>query len=166
MPEPTALRVNGAPVTATTEPRTSLARVLREQLRLTSVKLACERGECGACTVLVGGVPRMSCVTPARLVRGEVVTAEGLGEEAADLQAAFADHGAFQCGFCTSGQLVHAAAILRGPLPAGEDLAPHVRQRLAGNICRCTGYNGLVDAVCAVAGRRASGTSESVGTAS
>jgi aerobic-type carbon monoxide dehydrogenase small subunit (CoxS/CutS family) len=154
MPEPTALRVNGAQVTVTTEPRTSLARVLRDQLRLTSVKLACERGECGACTVLIDGVPRMSCITPARLVRRDVVTAEGLGEEARDLQAAFADHGAFQCGFCTSGQLVHAAAILREELPAGADLEPFVRQRLSGNICRCTGYNGLVDAVCAVAEER------------
>jgi carbon-monoxide dehydrogenase small subunit/xanthine dehydrogenase YagT iron-sulfur-binding subunit len=154
VPEPTALRVNGAETTVTTEPRTSLARVLRDQLRLTSVKLACERGECGACTVLVDGVPRMSCITPARLVRGEVVTAEGLGEETEQLRGAFADHGAFQCGFCTSGQLVHAAAILREPLPAGEDREAYVRQRLAGNLCRCTGYNGLVDAVCAVAERR------------
>lgn len=154
MPEPTALRVNGAEVTVMTEPRTSLARVLREQLRLTSVRLACERGECGSCTVLIGGVPRMSCIALARLVRGEVVTADGLGEEAHHIQAAFADHGAFQCGFCTSGQLVHAAAILRDPLPTGEDLEPYVRQRLSGNICRCTGYNGLVDAVCALAEER------------
>lgn len=154
MPRTTALRVNGEEVTVTAGPRTSLARVLREQLRLTSVKLACERGECGACTVLIDGAPRMSCITPAPLVRGEVVTAEGLGEEVRDLQAAFADHGAFQCGFCTSGQLVHAAAILRGPLPTGDRLEPYVRERLSGNICRCTGYNGLVAAVCELARER------------
>ncbi|GGP13353.1 (2Fe-2S)-binding protein [Nonomuraea glycinis] len=151
----TDLVVNGERVTVRADARTSLARVLREQLRCTSVKLACERGECGACTVLVGGVPRMACVTPARLVGREVVTAEGLGEEARDLQEAFADHGAFQCGFCTAGQLVHAVAVLRGPVPGGAELEPYVRRRLSGNICRCTGYNGLVDAVCAVAEARA-----------
>lgn len=144
------LRVNGAPVEATARPRTSLAEVLREQVGLTSVKLACERGECGACTVLIGGQPRMSCITPAHLVRQDVTTAEGLADEVGALREAFADRGAFQCGFCTSGHLVHAAALLREGLPTDIDPEAHVRHRLSGNICRCTGYNGLVDAVCAV----------------
>ncbi|MEU0480497.1 2Fe-2S iron-sulfur cluster-binding protein [Streptosporangium sp. NPDC006013] len=148
--------VNGTTRAACTAPGTTLASVLRDQLGLTSVKLACERGECGACTVLVGGRPRLSCVTLAVLVDEEVTTAEGLAEESADLRAAFADRGAFQCGFCTPGHIVHATALLRSGLPAApERAAPRVRRELSGNICRCTGYAAIVEAVCETARLRA-----------
>jgi aerobic-type carbon monoxide dehydrogenase small subunit (CoxS/CutS family) len=152
------LRANGSTAEVVVSAGTTLAGVLRDQLGLISVKLACGRGECGACTVLVDGRPRMACVTLAGLVTGEVSTAEGLAEETADLRAAFADRGAFQCGFCTPGQIVHAAAILRGPLPdQPADRQRWVRSRLSGNLCRCTGYAAIVDAVCAVADRREAG---------
>jgi aerobic-type carbon monoxide dehydrogenase small subunit (CoxS/CutS family) len=146
--------VNGAVRPVRVMPGTTLATMLREQFGLTSVKLACERGECGACTVLVGGRPRMSCVTLATLVDEDVTTAEGLAEETADLRAAFADGAAFQCGFCTPAHVVHAAALLRAGLP-GDEAAAYCRRMLSGNICRCTGYTAIIEAVCATARRRA-----------
>jgi aerobic-type carbon monoxide dehydrogenase small subunit (CoxS/CutS family) len=134
--------------------RTTLGSALRDQLGLTSIKLACERGECGACTVLVRGRPRMACITLAQLV-DDVETLEGLVQESADLRAAFADAGAFQCGFCTPGQVVHATAILRTGLSEDvEECKSQVRHALVGNICRCTGYQGIVDAIAAVAAER------------
>jgi len=155
-PVVTGLRVNGAAVEVAAPAGSPLAGVLRDQLGLTSVKLACGRGECGACTVLVGGQPRLACITLVGTVTGEVTTAEGLVAEAADLRAAFADHGAFQCGFCTPGQIVHATAILRGPVPAEPaERNRWLRSRLSGNLCRCTGYTPIVEAVSAVAQRRA-----------
>nr|WP_218891275.1 2Fe-2S iron-sulfur cluster-binding protein [Actinomycetospora corticicola] len=133
----------------------SLATVLRDQLHLTAAKVACGRGECGACTVLIGGRPTMSCITPAALVREPVETSEGLAEESRDLRARFADTGAFQCGFCTPGQVVHACALLRAGLPTDDEAGrDHVRQALSGNICRCTGYQAIVESVCAVARER------------
>jgi aerobic-type carbon monoxide dehydrogenase small subunit (CoxS/CutS family) len=162
------MRANGSAVEVMVAAGTTLASVLRDQLGLISVKVACGRGECGACTVLIDGRPRMACVTLAGLVTAEgttaegstaeVTTVEGLAEETAELRASLADHGAFQCGFCTPGQVVHAAAILRGPLPdQPERRRQWVRSRLSGNLCRCTGYTGIVDAVCAVAERRDGG---------
>lgn len=149
------LLVNGRAVEA--EAGRPLARVLREDLDLTAAKLACGRGECGACTVLVDGRPTMSCVTAAGLVRGPVETLEALAEEVTDLREEFADAGAFQCGFCTPGQLVHAAALARraADLVEEPDLPAAVRARLSGNICRCTGYQAITAAVCAVLERRA-----------
>lgn len=154
------LNVNGAVEPVRVAPGTVLATLLREQPGLTSVKLACERGECGACTVLVGGRPRLSCMTLAELVEEEeMTTAEGLADETADLRAAFADAGAFQCGFCTPGHIVHAAALLRAGLPGdAAEAASHCRHALSGNICRCTGYAAIVDAVCATARCRAGAT--------
>jgi aerobic-type carbon monoxide dehydrogenase small subunit (CoxS/CutS family) len=157
-PRDQELRVDGTARSVLVGPRTSLAEVLRDQLDIVTPKVACGRGECGACTVLVDGQPRMSCITLAALVSGEVTTTAGLNDETEDLRAAFADFGAFQCGFCTSGQLVHAAAVLREPLPV-DGRAEHVRARLSGNICRCTGYNGIVAAVCHVADVRERGSS-------
>jgi aerobic-type carbon monoxide dehydrogenase small subunit (CoxS/CutS family) len=148
----TRLRVNGRDVDAEVAPGDSLLDVLRDRLRLTGAKEACGRGECGACTVLVGGTPVMSCVTLAMLVRGDVTTVEGLAEEARDLREAFADAGAFQCGYCTPGQIVRAAALLRQGMPAGEHA---VRFEMSGNICRCTGYTQIIDAVLSTARRRA-----------
>lgn len=150
------ITVNGRTGDAAAPPGTVLATVLRERFGATSVKLACERGECGACTVLVAGRPRLSCVTPVELVDGEVTTAEGLAEESADLRAAFADLGAFQCGFCTPGQVVHSTALLRAGLPADAERARALaRAELSGNICRCTGYAAIIEAVCATARARA-----------
>ena len=150
----TRMLVNGSEQEVSTKPTTMLAEVLREQLGLTSVKVACGRGECGACTVLVEGRPTMSCVTPARLA-DDVTTSEGLAEESADLRESYADHGAFQCGFCTPGQIVHASALLRTALPAEPDeLRDAIRTALSGNVCRCTGYQAIVEAVAAVAGER------------
>ena len=146
------LRVNGLDVDVDVAPGDSLLHVLRDRLRLTGAKEACGRGECGACTVLVDGIPVMACVTLAMLVRGEVTTIEGLADEARDLREAFADAGAFQCGYCTPGQIVRATALLRQGTPAGEQA---VRFEMSGNICRCTGYTQIVDAVLAAARRRA-----------
>lgn len=149
------LVVNGREVVAPAS--RSLAAVLREDLDLVAAKVACGRGECGACTVLVDGRPTMSCVTAAGLVRGPVETLESLADEVTDLREEFADTGAFQCGFCTPGQLVHAAALARRAteLVAEPDLPTAVRTRLSGNICRCTGYQAITGAVCAVLRRRA-----------
>ena len=147
------MRVNGSDVDVEVVPGDTLLRVLRERLRLTGAKEACGRGECGACTVLVDGTPIMSCVMLASLVRGEVTTIEGLAEEARDLREVFADTGAFQCGFCTPGQIVRASALLRD-MPAADERT--VREQMSGNVCRCTGYTHIVDAVLATARRRES----------
>lgn len=151
------LDVNGVPTDVTVDGATTLANVLRDQLGLTATKVACGRGECGACTVLLGGRPVMSCVTPAALVREPVETLEGVADEVTDLREEFTDRGAFQCGFCTPGQLVHGAALTRAAedLADVEDLPGRVRQQLSGNICRCTGYQAITSAVCTVIARRA-----------
>ncbi|MEJ2864033.1 (2Fe-2S)-binding protein [Actinomycetospora flava] len=158
MSQPHTLVVNGETVEVdaiTMAGMPSLATVLRERLGLTAAKVACGRGECGACTVLVGGRPVMGCITPALLVREPVETSEGLAAESADVRACFADTGAFQCGFCTPGQVVHATALLRAGLPPGEEERhAHVRHALSGNICRCTGYQAIVESVCTVADAR------------
>jgi len=159
------LSVNGEAHEVDCEPADPLLSVLRDHLGLTAAKLACGRGECGACTVLIDGRPRMSCITPVGLA-GDITTLEGLVEESADLRAEFAERGAFQCGFCTPGHLVHATALLRAGLPADDDRRRDaVRHALTGNICRCTGYQAIVEAVCATAAARVGGsaaTTESV----
>jgi aerobic-type carbon monoxide dehydrogenase small subunit (CoxS/CutS family) len=151
------LRVNDREAEVTVPPGTRLLDVLRDHLGLTGVKEACGRGECGACTVLIDGQPIMSCLVLSETVVGEVRTIEGLADEFADLRAAFADHGAFQCGFCTPGQIVRAAALLNEEWPATRsEREAFVRQSMSGNICRCTGYTGIVDAVIAAAETRLS----------
>jgi aerobic-type carbon monoxide dehydrogenase small subunit (CoxS/CutS family) len=157
-PQVTELLVNGESRSVQLRSGTTLLEVLRHQLRLKGAKEACGRGECGACTVLIEGMPVLACLTLAMRVRGSVTTVEGLSQEIADLRAAFADSGGFQCGYCTSGHLVHAAAILRAGLPADRVQAEQlVRHQLSGNICRCTGYTGIVEAVLTTAEyRRAS----------
>ena len=146
------LRVNGRDVDAEVAPGDSLLDVLRDRLRLTGAKEACGRGECGACTVLLDGTPVMACITLAMLVHGEVTTIEGIAEEARDLREAFADAGAFQCGYCTPGQIVRASALLKD---GGALSERGVREQMSGNICRCTGYTQIVDAVLSTARRRA-----------
>lgn len=138
------LEVNGEKVRVDVVPDTTLLEVLRTQLRLTGAKPACEVGECGACTVLVSGRPVLACVVLAQRVRGPVTTVEGLGSDADPLRAAFADDGGFQCGYCTPGQIVHGYALVCDE----RDLSQaQLRHALSGNVCRCTGYQGIVEAV-------------------
>lgn len=150
-------RVNGEPRGVSITPGARLIDVLREDLGLTGTKEACGRGECGACTVLLDGRPVVSCLVFAETVgEREVMTIEGLAESQADLRAAFADCGAFQCGFCTPGQIVRGAALLDEAWPV--ELAERerfVRHAISGNLCRCTGYAGIVQALCLTRARRA-----------
>lgn len=130
-------------------PDARLIDVLRDQLGLTGTKEGCGRGECGACTVLVDGDPVLACITLARRVSGSVETVEGVAEEGRRLREAFARRSAFQCGFCTPGQIVRGVALLRDGLPEDEQ---ELRCAISGNICRCTGYEGIVDALQDAAG--------------
>jgi len=143
-----ALRVNGREHEVRVEPRRTLADLLREDLRLTGTHLGCEHGVCGACTVLLDGEPVRSCLMFAVQAHGHSVeTVESLA--GADgtltrLQQAFHEHHALQCGFCTPGILMTLSAALRqGPLRSEDE----VREALSGNLCRCTGYQQIVDAV-------------------
>jgi aerobic carbon-monoxide dehydrogenase small subunit len=149
-----ALKVNGRPVSGEAEPRMSLADFLREELRLTGTHLGCEHGVCGACTVLVDGAAVRGCLMFAVQAEGaEVTTVEGLAPEGElnDLQQAFRQHHALQCGFCTPGLLTTAhAALLENPAPTEDE----VRAAISGNICRCTGYIGIVEAIMATARAR------------
>jgi carbon-monoxide dehydrogenase small subunit len=143
--------VNGRAVTATVEPRLTLADFLRDRLRLTGTHLGCEHGVCGACTVLADGAAIRSCLVFAIQMQGAAVTTvEGLtpdGGGLSDVQEAFrAEHG-LQCGFCTPGFVVSVTAFLdANPEPSAEQ----IRDGLSGNLCRCTGYQGIVRAVQAV----------------
>ncbi len=141
------LQVNGTAVAAEVEPRTSLADFLRDTLRLTGTHIGCEHGVCGACTVIVNGAAVHSCLMLAVQAEGEkVITVEGLSNDDAltPLQAAFRKHHALQCGFCTPGMLTTAHALLSHEPNADAD---RVREVLAGNLCRCTGYIPIVEAV-------------------
>ncbi len=142
------LRVNGELREATVEPRMTLADMLREKLHLTGTHLGCEHGVCGACTVLVDGAAVRSCLAFGVQVDGaEVTTVEGLAGpdgELSAVQSAFRDCHGLQCGFCTPGFLVSVTAFLRDcPNPTDEE----IRQALSGNLCRCTGYQGILRAV-------------------
>ncbi|HEV2009930.1 MAG TPA: (2Fe-2S)-binding protein [Candidatus Limnocylindria bacterium] len=142
------LRVNGESHTVAAEPHHTLLEVLREELQLTGTKHGCELGECGACTVLVDGVPVLSCLTlPAQMDHGaEVMTVEGLASRATlhPLQTAFADEGAAQCGYCTPGMLMVAKALLdANPRPSRDEIA----HAISGNLCRCTGYTAIYEAI-------------------
>jgi aerobic carbon-monoxide dehydrogenase small subunit len=144
---PVTLTVNGAEVSAAVEPRTHLADFLRDQLLLTGTHLGCEHGVCGACTVLLDGEPARACIVYAATCGGrDVRTIEGLSDDpiAAALRAAFTAEHALQCGYCTPGMLVTARDIVRRLPKADED---RIRRELAGNLCRCTGYNGIVRAI-------------------
>jgi aerobic-type carbon monoxide dehydrogenase small subunit (CoxS/CutS family) len=157
-----ALRINGRAVEPGAGPGATLLSLIRETLGLKGTKESCGRGECGACTVLVDGRPVMSCIQFVAVTDGDVTTIEGLADESRDLREAFAEFGGFQCGFCTAGQVVHATAVLR-ELAANpvKDPEKFVRHRLSGNICRCTGYNGIVEAVLQTHRRRTSSRKES-----
>lgn len=144
-------RVNGTGYDAIVTPNMTLSELLRDQLELTGTKESCQVGECGACTVLVDGKPALSCCTLAIAVRDkEILTIEGLadGDVLHPLQQAFIDNGAVQCGFCTPGQIMMSLALFNeNPDPTREE----VKQWLGGNLCRCTGYVKIVDAVVAAA---------------
>jgi carbon-monoxide dehydrogenase small subunit len=141
------LRVNDRDVTVTVEPRTTLADCLRDELRLTGTHLGCEHGVCGACTVLLDGIAVRACLMLAVQAEGRAVTTiEGLSHRDAltPLQAAFRRHHALQCGFCTPGMIVTAHALLSEEPDADAD---RIREVLSGNLCRCTGYVPIVEAV-------------------
>src|SRR5712672_3110814 len=142
----TRFDVNGKPVEVTVEPRMTLADCLRHVLRLTGTHLGCEHGVCGACTVLVNGEAVRACLMLAVQANGErVVTIEGLsGDDLSPLQASFRKHHALQCGFCTPGFITTAHALLTSEPDANEE---RIRDVLSGNLCRCTGYVPIVEAV-------------------
>jgi carbon-monoxide dehydrogenase small subunit len=144
---PVQFEVNGKPVSVEVEPRTSLADCLRNQLRLTGTHLGCEHGVCGACTVIVDGEAVRSCLMLAVQAEGsKVTTVEGLSRDdgLTPLQTAFKKHHALQCGFCTPGVLTTAHALLSEEPDASEE---RVRSVLSGNLCRCTGYIPIVEAI-------------------
>ena len=141
------LRVNGESARLETDPRSTLLDTLRERLGLTGTKKGCDRGQCGACTVHVDARPVLSCLTLAASLDGaDVTTIEGLagGEELHPMQQAFIDHDGFQCGFCTSGQIMSAVALVQEG-HAGSD--EEIREHMSGNICRCSAYPFITDAI-------------------
>ena len=151
------LTVNGEPCSADVAGRTQLAELLRDHLHLTGTHLGCEHGVCGACTVLMDGKPIRSCITYAQACEdANVVTVEGLGDDPVGraLREAFARHHALQCGFCTPGMLIAAWDIVTRLAPTDET---EIRRELSGNLCRCTGYMGIVAAVHDVARQRRAG---------
>jgi xanthine dehydrogenase YagT iron-sulfur-binding subunit len=156
------LQVNGVRRTIGVDPRLSLLDLLRERLGLTGSKKGCDHGQCGACTVLIDGRRALSCLALAVAQEGaDITTVEGLagGEELHPLQAAFIAHDAFQCGYCTPGQLCSAVGMLaeRGPSAVTAELtgepeltAEEIRERMSGNLCRCGAYPNIVTAIAEV----------------
>jgi aerobic-type carbon monoxide dehydrogenase small subunit (CoxS/CutS family) len=144
------LTINGVTRATASAPVTPLLTILREELNITGAKPGCEQGGCGACTILVDGEPRRACLLPVGTLEGvEITTVEGLGSprELAPIQAAFNDRYAAQCGYCTSGMLMAAQALLDAI--EGEVTREQVLDALSGHVCRCTGYVKIVDAVIA-----------------
>jgi carbon-monoxide dehydrogenase small subunit len=145
------LHVNGEMYAVRIESRYLLSDVLRDKMRLTGLHLGCEQGVCGACTVMIDGEPAVSCLTLAVDVEGRSIeTVEHLSKPngaLGDLEHSFVEHGAFQCGFCTPGFLVMGHHLINQGLAGDRDT---VRAHLSGNICRCTGYESIVDAIVAV----------------
>lgn len=151
MKEPIQLTVNGEVYEVAVEARRTLLQVIRDDIGLTGAKRGCDLGECGACTVLLDGEPVPACLVLAVDAKGkEILTIEGLGEGTRlhPLQEAFVQHGAVQCGFCTPGVIMSAKALLEdNPSPTEEE----VRMAIAGNLCRCTGYVKIVEAILSAA---------------
>nr|WP_293104564.1 (2Fe-2S)-binding protein [Okeania sp. SIO2F4] len=141
------LKINGVQHQLNIEPRVTLLDALREYLGLTGTKKGCDRGECGACTVLVDGKRINSCMTLAVMQMGKsIITIEGLAEneQLHPMQAAFIEHDAFQCGYCTSGQIVSAVGLLAEKQPKSDT---EIREGMSGNLCRCGAYHHIVAAV-------------------
>jgi carbon-monoxide dehydrogenase small subunit len=156
------LNVNGVEHAGDTEPRKTLVDFLREDLGLTGTHVGCEHGVCGACTVLLDGEPVRSCLMLAVQASGhEISTIEGLGdpENLNPLQAALRQSHGFQCGFCTPGFLMTATALLRDDPGIGEE---ELRAELSGNICRCTGYQSIIEGILLAAGTLADGHKEAM----
>ena len=149
---PLTMTVNGQAVTVEIEADELLVDVLRDRLGLTGTKIGCNEGECGACTVIMDGQAVLSCLTPALRAQGrEITTIEGLsdGETLHPLQQSFIEHGAVQCGYCIPGFILSAKALLdQNPHPSRDE----IKEAIAGNLCRCTGYVKIVEAIEAVAG--------------
>jgi xanthine dehydrogenase YagT iron-sulfur-binding subunit len=170
-PVPMNLTVNGLARTIKVEPRMTLLDALREKLALTGAKKACDRGECGACTVHIDGRRVLSCMTLAAMLEGKkITTIEGLQKNGMlhPLQLAFIEHDGFQCGFCTSGQIMSGVAMmeeakagwpsaatadLRRPFTPADLSREEIRERMSGNLCRCACYPNIVDAVAATVAR-------------
>ncbi|MGA9839384.1 MAG: (2Fe-2S)-binding protein [Thermoplasmata archaeon] len=150
-PDPLRFRLNGHPMETPCEAPRILLDLLREDLMLTGTKRGCDLGTCGCCTVLLDGRPTLSCLTLARLAEGrEVTTIEGLSpaQGLSAVQQAFVQHGATQCGFCTPGFVVTATALLReNPHPSHDEVV----RAISGNLCRCTGYTKIIEAIEATA---------------
>jgi carbon-monoxide dehydrogenase small subunit len=148
---PLTMTVNGEAVTIEVEADEILVDTLRDRLGLIGTKIGCNEGECGACTIIMDGEPVLSCLVPALGAQGsDITTIEGLsdGEELHPLQRAFVEHGAVQCGYCIPGFIMSAAALLdRSPHPSRDE----IKEAIAGNLCRCTGYVKIVEAIEAVA---------------
>ena len=149
--EPITLKVNGRKVSVLAEPRTTLAELLRDRLKLTGTKVVCNQGECGGCTVLMNGQAVYSCHLLAMDAAGkEIVTIEGLmaGEKLHPIQEAFVKHDGLQCGFCTPGQIMSAQAILlKNSKPSKEEIL----EGMSGNLCRCSAYPNILKSVIAAA---------------
>jgi aerobic carbon-monoxide dehydrogenase small subunit len=146
-PGPLRLRLNGHPVSVPCEPARVLLDLLRDDLHLTGTKRGCDLGTCGCCAVLMDGRPTLSCLTLARLAEGrEVTTIEGISpaQGLTPVQRAFVENGATQCGFCTPGFIVTATALLRDhPHPSRVE----IERAISGNLCRCTGYTKIIEAI-------------------
>jgi len=143
---PITLNVNGKSHALALDPRTTLLDALREHLDLTGSKKGCDHGQCGACTVLVDGRRVLSCLTLAASVRGPVTTIEGLAPNGGlhPMQQAFIDHDAFQCGYCTPGQIMSAVACVREGHVRSDD---EIREYMSGNLCRCAAYPNILAAI-------------------
>jgi aerobic-type carbon monoxide dehydrogenase small subunit (CoxS/CutS family) len=148
---PLSMIVNGRERTVVIEADELLVDVLRDRLGLIGTKIGCNEGECGACTIIMDGEPVLSCLVPALRAQGaNITTIEGLsdGEKLHPLQQAFVEHGAVQCGYCIPGFILSAKALLdRNPHPTRDE----IKEAIAGNICRCTGYVKIIEAIEAVA---------------
>jgi xanthine dehydrogenase YagT iron-sulfur-binding subunit len=169
--QPLTLRINGREHALSVEPRVTLLDALREVLGLTGTKKGCDRGQCGACTVLVDGRRVNACLTLGVMHQGaKITTIEGIanGEQLAPIQAAFIEHDAFQCGYCTPGQICSAAGLLNEAAANAASAATkdvrqipialdqhEIRERMSGNLCRCGAYNNIVTAIQAAAQAKA-----------
>jgi xanthine dehydrogenase YagT iron-sulfur-binding subunit len=151
---PLTLKLNGREATFAIEPQVTLLDLLRDRAGLSGTKKGCDRGQCGACTVLVNGRRTLSCLALALPHAGdEIITIEGLadGDALHPVQAAFVEHDAFQCGFCTPGQILSAVAVIGEGRAHTDD---EIREAMSGNLCRCGAYPNIVAAIAAVQGVR------------
>lgn len=151
-----AFLLNGRPASLSVEPRLLLSDALRHHLGMTSTHVGCEQGVCGVCTILLDGAPARSCLMLAVMADGHsVTTAEGLSDPLAEqLRDSFQEHHALQCGFCTPAMLLTAHCLLSAHPEAGET---QIREALSGNLCRCTGYQFIIDAVSSLTARGGEG---------